>query len=339
MKAIVVVAPGKIEVREVPTPEPGPYEALVKVDTMALCNATDRKLVEGHFPGVDTYPLALGHESSGTVVKVGAKVRAFHEDQKAIGGLVGSFGDSGVSSGWGGFSEYVIVHDHDAMVADGVADAEHGWFESCEIQRPLPDDIPFDEGALLCTWREVYGGIDDFSIKPGQKVLVYGAGPVGLTFVKFMKLLGVAWVGLVDPLANKRALALKMGADAVFAPDAVEVAPGSLDCVVDAVGNEAIVNAALPFIKLGGTVGVYGVISQPMLTIQKAKGPYNFNLIVHQWPTRARERAALEPICAWIRAGKLAASEFVTHRFPVVDIEKALAAVKAGEALKILMRW
>ena len=123
------------------------------------------------------------------------------------------------------------------------------------------------------------------------------------------------------------------------APDAVTVAPCSLDCVVDAVGNEAIVNAALPFIKLGGTVGVYGVISQPTLTIQKAKGPYNFNLIVHQWPTRARERAALEPICAWIRAGKLAASEFVTHRFPVADIEKALAAVKAGEALKILMRW
>ena len=339
MKAMVIEEPGTFGVREVPTPEPGPYEALVKIDTMALCNATDRKLVEGHFPGVDTYPLALGHENSGTVVKLGDKVHAFKVGDKAIGGLVGDFGDSGVASGWGGFSEYVIVHDHDAMVEDGVADAAHGWFESCEIQRRLADDIPHDEGALLCTWREVYGGIGDFSIEPGQKVLVFGAGPVGLSFVKFMKLLGVKWVGLVDPLANKRELAVKMGADATFTPEAVDVAPGSLDCVVDAVGNENIVNAGLPLVKLGGTIGVYGVITKPTLMIDKAKGPYNFNLIVHQWPTRRRERAAMEPLCEWIRAGRLSAAEFVTHRYNIAELDKALAAVKAGEALKILMRW
>ena len=298
MKAMVVEEPGRFAVREGPRPVPGPYEALVKVEVMALCNATDRKLVEGHFPGVDAYPLALGHENSGTVVEVGAKVRAFAPGDKAIGGLVGSFGDSGVSSGWGGFSEYVIVHDHDAMVADGVADAAHGWFESCEIQRRLPDDIPHDEGALLCTWREVYGGIGDFSIAAGQRVLVFGAGPVGLSFVKFMKLMGVAWVGLADPIPAKRELALKMGADAVFDPSAIDVGRNSLDCVVDAVGNENIVNAALPLVRLGGTVGVYGVVSKPTLTLNKALGPYNFNLIVHQWPTRARERAAMEPLCA-----------------------------------------
>ncbi len=345
MKAIVVAQPGQIEVREVPTPEPGAYEALVKVETMALCNATDRKLVEGHFPGVDAYPLALGHESSGTVVKVGAKVRAFKPGDKAIGGLVGDFGASGIASGWGGFSEYVIVHDHDAMVADGVADAAHGWFESCEIQRRLPSDIGHDEGALLCTWREVYGGLGDFGIINAagkvqvEKVLVYGGGPVGLSFVKFMKLAGVKWVGLVDGLEIKRKKAQTFGADATFKPGKLDFPAESFDVIVDAVGREEIINEAIGMIKLGGTIGLYGVLSQPTLTLQKAKGPYNFNLVIHQWPTRARERAALEPICAWVRAGQLAASEFVTHRFPVVDIEKALAAVKAGEAVKVLMRW
>jgi threonine dehydrogenase-like Zn-dependent dehydrogenase len=108
---------------------------------------------------------------------------------------------------------------------------------------------------------------------------------------------------------------------------------------VDAVGNEKIVNAAIPMIKLGGTIGVYGVISQPTLLLEKGKGPYNFNLVIHQWPTRWRERAAMAPLCEWIKEGKLSADEFVTHRFSITELDKALAAVKAGEALKILMTW
>ena len=196
-----------------------------------------------------------------------------------------------------------------------------------------------EAAALLCTWREVYGGIGDFGIQPKDRILIYGAGPVGLSFVKFTKLMGVKWVGLVDPLANKRALALKMGADAAYAPDEVDFPAGTFAVIVDAVGSEKIVNAAIPMIRLGGTIGVYGVISQPTLAIEKGKGPYNFNLVIHQWPTRWRERMAMEPICKWIKEGRLSADEFVTHRFKLAELDKALAAVKAGEALKVMMRF
>ena len=339
MKAMMIPTPGVMEIREVPTPKPGPYQALVKTEVMALCNSTDRKLIEGHFPGMEKYPMVLGHEDAGIVVELGEKVTQFKVGDRVIGGMVSEFGDPAIASGWGGFSEYVIVHDHDAMVRDGVADAAHGWFDSCEIQRAVPEGISADAGALLCTWREVYGGIGDFSIQPKDTILIYGAGPVGMSFVKFTKLMGVKWVGLVDPLPNKRALALKMGADAVFAPEEVNFPASSFDVIVDAVGSEKIVNAAIPMIKLGGTIGVYGVISQPVLTVEKGKGPYNFNLIIHQWPTRWRERLAMEPICQWIKEGKLSADEFVTHRFNIADLDKALAAVKAGEALKVLMTF
>ncbi|MBQ9431886.1 MAG: alcohol dehydrogenase catalytic domain-containing protein [Kiritimatiellae bacterium] len=339
MKAMVIPRPGMMEVQEVPTPKPGPYQALVKTEVMALCNSTDRKLIEGHFPGMEKYPMALGHEDAGIVVEIGERVTQFKPGDRVIGGMVSDFGGTGIASGWGGFCEYVIVHDHDAMVRDGMADAEHGWFDSCEIQRAVPEGISADAGALLCTWREVYGGIGDFSIQPKDKILIYGAGPVGMSFVKFTKLMGVKWVGLVDPLPNKRARALEMGADAVFAPEEVNFPASTFDVIVDAVGSEKIVNAAIPMIKLGGTIGVYGVISQPVLTVEKGKGPYNFNLIIHQWPTRWRERLAMEPICQWIKEGKLCADEFVTHRFNIADLEKALAAVKAGEALKVLMTF
>ena len=340
MRAVVVEQPNVIAIRTIQEPEVGPYQALVKVDTCALCNATDSKLIAGHFPGVETYPLVLGHEGTGIVCKVGAKVRSFKLGDRAIGGLVFSFKEPDLATGWGGFCDAVLINDHDAMVADGVADAEHGWFECYEIQRTVTADIPAAEAALLCTWREVYGGIGDFNIQPKDRVLIFGAGPVGLSFVKFCKLMGVRWVGLVDPLPHKRERARAMGADAVFAPDALSsLAAGSLDVVVDAVGSEKIVNTALPLITLGGTIGIYGVIAAPTLTLDKARGPYNFNLIVHQWPTRWRERDAQTPLCQWIREGKLKASDFVTHTFPIEQINEAVAAVKSGDVVKCLLTF
>ena len=343
MRAIAVIEPGKVEVVHLQPPVPGPYQALVKTEVACLCNATDGKLISGHFPGVEKYPLVLGHEGSGIVQAVGPKVQNFKVGDRVIGSLLFEFSDPQFASGWGGFCEFSLANDHDAMVADGVADAAHGWFECYEIQRRVDPDIPAEEAALLCTWREVYGGFGDFGLKAGDRILVVGAGPVGLSFVKFGKLLGLGWVGVLDPLPNKRELALKMGADAVFGkedmPRLQKEMGRSLDAVVDAVGSEAIINSALPLVKMGGSVCVYGVIAAPSLTLNKSTGPYNFNLYVHQWPTRWREREAQKPLCEWIRAGKLKASEFVTHEFPMEKVAEALAAVREGQVVKCLLRY
>jgi len=345
MRTVAVTEPGKVEIVEIPEPTPGPYEVRVKTEVACLCNATDGKLVAGHFPGVEDYPLMLGHESAGIVDRVGEKVRNMRVGDRVIGGLLFDAGDPKYASGWGGFGEYTLAADHDAMVADGVADEEHGWFECFEIQRPVAPDISVEAAVLLCTWREVYGGIGDFNLQSGDDVLIFGAGPVGLSFLKFGKLLGLAYVAVVDPLPHKRELALRMGADAVFAPDAPELAKLTetrgkpLDACIDAVGNTAIVNAALPLIKLGGTIGVYGVIADSSMTIDKGAGPYNFNLIVHQWPTRWRERQAQEPLCEWLRQGKIDPAEFITHDMPLEQINDALEQVKQGNVLKALLRY
>ena len=74
MRAVAVVEPNKVEVVEIGKPAVGPYQALVKAEVAALCNATDGKLVSGHFPGVEDYPLILGHEAAGIVEAVGDKL-------------------------------------------------------------------------------------------------------------------------------------------------------------------------------------------------------------------------------------------------------------------------
>lgn len=345
MISVAVVEPGSVRLVDIPEPVPGPYQAKVRVEVACLCNATDRKLVEGHFPGVETYPLLLGHENAGVVEAVGSRVRNFKVGDRVIGGLLLRSPDPAYASGWGGFSEYVLAGDHKAMVEDGAADERHGWFEVYEIMRAVPPGISVEAAVLLCTWREVYAAFGDFNLQPGDDILIFGGGPVGLSFVKVARLRGLGFVGLVDPLPEKRHKALAMGADAVFAADDpvlvdLPKARGRhFDAVIDAVGRESIINAALPLVKMAGSVCVYGVIDTPSVLLEKARGPYNFNLLIHQWPTRFREAAAQEPLCAWIAEGKLSHTEFLSAEYPIAEIDAALENARSGLPIKTLLRF
>ncbi len=345
MLSVAVIRPGSVEIVDIPKPTPGPYEVIIKTEAVCLCNATDRKLVDGHFPGVEKYPLLLGHETVGIVEKMGKQVRSFAIGDRVVGGLLLAPTDPAYASGWGGFSEYIIAGDHKAMIEDGMAKPEHNWNEVFEIMRHVPKEIPVEAAVLLCTWREVYAAFGDFNLQAGEDILVFGAGPVGLSFVKFARLLGIGYIGVVDLSEEKQKKALQMGATEAFNPGD-EGLPGltkkrgkPLDAVIDAVGSETIINQALPLIKMGGSICVYGVIDQPVLNVDKNKGPYNFNLLIHQWPTRWREAAAQEPLCAWITQGKLSHLDFISVEFPILQIKHAFELSRTGKTIKTLLKF
>ena len=310
-----------------------------------ICNATDRKLIEGHFPGIglDQYPLVLGHESVGIVTEVGSKVKYFKVGDRAVGGLVLEPLGGKFKSGWGGHSEYVVCKDDQAMKDDHVDDLEHGWNDTWQIMQVVPDDITPADAAMLCTWREVYAGlVDDFKLKENDDIVIFGAGPVGLSFVKFAKIMGLGEVISIDPIKGKRDKALQMGADAVYAPDdpeilkIVEKRGKAFDAVIDAVGHESIINTGVKLVKMGGSVCVYGVLGSDTITIDKSEAPYNFNIIIHQWPTRDGEAAAQKPLVEWVRSGKLTADDFVTGEFSITDFENAVKAVGGENSIKTM---
>lgn len=342
MKTVIVKTPGIIEIVEVEIPVINPYQALVRTEMVALCNATDSKLIAGKFPGETQYPMALGHETAGIVVSIGSKVKSFKVGDRVIGGLNGDF--AGIHSGWGGFSEYVVANDHEVMVDEGIADAAHGWADCFEIQNSVPQGIPVEEAVIACTWREVLGAFKDFRLTAGKKVIVFGSGPVGLSFVKLGKLAGLSRIDIVDKLPGKLQIAKKMGADNIYTPEEVNseqfVAENSrsYDAVIDAVGLESIVNSGLPLLKFGGDMCVYGVMTKNP-TIDLSKAPYNFDLHMHQWPTRSEEKAAMAQLAEWIFEGKLRASEFISHRYRINQIDEALEAVKRGEVIKTVMTF
>ncbi len=346
MKTVSVIAPGQVEIIDTPKPEPGPYQALVRTELACLCNNTDGELVHGSFPEMEeAFPFALGHESVGTVEQIGDKVLNFSIGDRALSGLVFDLGVEGLKSGWGGFCEYVLANDHAAMVEDGVADEEHGWVEVFEIQTRVDADIAPEDAVLFCTWREVLGSFRDFHLRRGDDVLIFGGGPVGLSFVKLGRLFGLGWIGLVDRHPEKQEKARAFGADAVFAPgdpliDKILPSRGKLDAVIDAVGKAELINIALPLLKRGGSMGIYGFLAGiEEFTIDNALGDFNYNLYVHQWPTREYEREAQLPLCDWVRQGKLAASEFISHRFALEQIGEALEAVRGRKVIKALLSY
>jgi threonine dehydrogenase-like Zn-dependent dehydrogenase len=211
--------------------------------------------------------------------------------------------------------------------------------------RSVPKIISVEDAVMLCTWREVYGAFGDFNLQEGDDILVIGAGPVGLSFIKFARMLGLGFIGSVDILPEKRAKALEMGADLAIPPQdeefqrLVQMRGKPFDAVIDAVGKESIINSALPLVKMGGSICVYGVIDTRVVRLEKIKGPYNFNLLIHQWPTRFRESAAQEPLCQWIEAGKLSYREFVTAEYPIQKINEAFEKSKSGLPIKTLLRF
>ncbi len=120
MQAAIVVEPGTVQVRQIPIPAPGPFEALVRIEACGLCGTTDRHLVAGTqcYHQADHYPAVLGHEAVGTVIEVGAKVSGFKLGDRVVRATSVWPGEKrgDLFSAWGGFAEYGIVRDRLALI-------------------------------------------------------------------------------------------------------------------------------------------------------------------------------------------------------------------------------
>jgi threonine dehydrogenase-like Zn-dependent dehydrogenase len=345
MYSVAVVDPGKVELVEIPKPKPGPFDALVRTEVGYLCNSTDGEIIAGRFPGCETFPLLLGHESAGIVESTGNKVTSYKVGDRVVGGLLLEPPDAKYKSGFGGFSEYTIVRDHQAMLAAGVAEERFGWNPVHKIQKTVPADIPAEAAGLLCTWREVLSSFQDFDLKPGDNILVFGGGPVGLSFVKFARLQGLAHVGCVDTHPEKQQKARVLGADDAFGREDPRLDPSKntgmpqLDKVIDAVGRVQIINRALALVRWGGTVCVYGFVAEHPICLDNLRGPVNVSILLHQWPTRDYEAASQDRLCQWLREGKLSSEEFISAEFKIQDINLAIEHVNSRRAIKALLRF
>ena len=341
MKTFVVNKDGSTEIREIPKPMFSAKQALVKTIACGICG-TDIKLLHHMFKGVpkSIYPLILGHEGVGEVVEIGADVKSFRPGDKVLLPFVDPdpelFGELG--SGWGALSEYAVVSDLMAYPEGKAPDVAYA-------QTVLPEDINHVDAVMIVTFREVLSSHRYFGIKPGDSVVVYGCGPVGLSFIRIMNLLGVKNVIAVDRHDEKLAMAKKLGAEAVINKNVIAVDrrkkaivnsqadevqtvvhklyPQGVKYVIDAIGSPSVVNDAMSILADRGSVLCYGVPEKEEITIDYSKANYNWNVIFQQMPVKAEEGAAHQQVMEWIASGKLVPKDFISDYFVFDDSTKA----------------
>lgn len=326
MKTFVVNEDGSTEIREVAKPKYGPNQALVKTIACGMCG-TDVKLLHHAFKGIpkSVYPIMLGHEGVGEVVETGSAVTSFRVGDKVLLPFVDADEERypGLGSAWGAMSEYGVVCDPAAWPEGEAPDCAYA-------QTVLEEDIDPVDGVMIVTFREVLSSIRYFGIQPEDKIVVYGCGPVGLTFIKFLSLCGVKEITAVDIIDEKLESARKNGALHTFnsktADPQAEIRrlyPEGVDYVLDAIGAPFVVNAAMPLIKDRGTVLCYGVPAQEQITIDFSQADYNWRVIYQQMPRKKEEGAAHAQVMEWIREGKLEIKDFISDYFRFEDSVEA----------------
>lgn len=326
MRTLIVNQNGKLEITEIAKPRINEKQALVKTIACGMCG-TDVKLIHKTFKGFpeSAYPIMLGHEGVGEVVELGGDVKGLQLGDKVLLPFVNTdpaqYGDLG--SGWGAMSEYAVVHDPLAY-ADGEAP------DCAYAQTVLSDTLDPVDAVMLVTFREVLSNIRYFGIKPEDSVVVFGCGPVGVTFIKFLSLVGVKNVVAVDIMDEKLVLAKEKGANITInskthklEEEIHNIFAEGVDYVLDAVGLPFVVNQAMSLIKDRGTVLCYGVPEKEEITIDFSKASYNWNVKFQQMPRKREEGEAHEQVMEWIQSGKLVVKEFISDYFTFEDSVQA----------------
>ena len=344
MKSLAVTKDYNLEVVELPEPVIADDCVLLKTLSCGVCNGTDYKIWKGTFKGLDAYPCLLGHEAIGEVVEVGKNVVQWKKGDIITLPYLEMDKDGmyhGYYSAWCAYSEYTVARDWMAMAAMGHGPGTPGFWDGYHTQKILPAGIDPVYGAMVNTLREVLAACKNFGFQTGQTIAVFGAGPVGLTFIRFMKLLGVKTVVSVDIVEEKRAEALDAGADIFFNSKEADLVsevkalfPEGVDFVLDAVGVNELINTALKLIKDSGQVCVYGISSKLDMNIDWSASPYNWNVKFLQFPVKKQEADAHDQIINWVKSGVIDLEDHVSHVIPFENILDAFDMVEKKVPLK-----
>ncbi len=277
MRALLLSDYKHLEVTRVAVPQVNAGEVLVKVAACGICGSD----VHGYdgSSGRRIPPVVMGHEAAGVITTVGEGVARF-----AVGDRV-TF-DSTVYCGECEFCRRGDVNLCENRQVLGVSCGDYrraGAFAEyvavpSRILYQLPDELEFDEAAMLEAVSVGLHGVRLAELKGGETALVIGAGMIGLLTLQAAKAAGCSRVIVADIDASRLKLAMEMGADSVVQGSAAEVVAEVLrltggrgvDVALEAVGRNETVGMAIDCVKKGGTVVLVGNIAKDItLPLQK----------------------------------------------------------------------
>jgi 2-desacetyl-2-hydroxyethyl bacteriochlorophyllide A dehydrogenase len=336
MQALIVEGRESYRVTEVPVPEPGEREVLIKVDSCGLCG-TDIHIYRGQF--FANFPLIIGHEIAGKVVEMGGKVEKLKKGDSVVV-------NPNINCGLCYFCQRSEIHLCENLMNIGVR-INGGFAEYVTVEEsfvyPLSDKVDLEAASLVEPLSCSIHGADIAGTKSGDRVVILGAGPIGLIILQLVKLAGAAKLMVVDPVEKRRKIAEELGADFTLDPTEVDILnsiPGILgqppDIVIECVGRGETMQQSWKMVNCGGKVVWFGVadpeeeiIINPYQIYRKEIKIAGSFINPH---TTGRAVQLLE-------GGKMKLKELITHRFSLDEFPKAIDTYeKDKERIKIVIK-
>ena len=331
----------KLEVVEVPTPEPLPHEVLVRVQACGVC-LSDVHLIDGSLPG----PLPVvtpGHEPAGVIEKVGDAVPFWQPGQRVV--MVAGRPCLTCARCGGGQPDKCLAVEIMGFSFDGA------WAEYVVVPygalTAVPDSVPIEQAAILADAVSTpYAAlVDRANLRPAESLAVWGIGGLGIHAVKLGRLMGAAPIVALDPLPAARERALRAGADVAVdptAPDAVmqvRAVTGGLgvDVALDVVGSTKVLQQAEPCLAARGRRVMVGLSAEPT-----SLGPgllfslQSQTLLGHL----GYRKEHLDQLVRLVELGRLDVSDSISAVLPLDDVVDAVdqLAEKRGNPIRLVVR-
>jgi len=335
MRAVVIDAPGRIRVDNVPDPTPRPNEVLVRVGACGICG-TDLHIIDGDSP-LARYPVIPGHEFAGEVVALGYDIAQSNGNGEAnitVGSRVAI--DPNLYCGHCDFCR--TGHENLCLNYAALGVTTNGGIAQC-VAVPmssaylLPDTMSLREGALIEPVSCAVHGMHSLNPRSGDTFLIVGAGTMGLLLLQLALRGGASRVAMVDVNMQRLASAEELGATRTYKDIERALADESLgfNCVIDATGVPAVIENAFMAVKRGGKFMVFGVASNEARISLSPFRIYNDEItILGSMAILFSFQAALD----LISSGVINTQAMLTEALPLQDFSRALEMVRKGQGVK-----
>jgi D-arabinitol dehydrogenase (NADP+) len=337
MRAILYTKPKEFTVADLPVPQCGPHQVLIRVMACGICK-TDLHIHTGNF--ISEFPLTNGHEFAGVIAAVGSEVTEWKTGDRVTADNTELCGycsacradkplycenfDSHGCNMPGGFAEYVLInHDKVFGISGGLSFSQATFTEptACAVH-----------------------GVDRIAPHFGDSCLMFGAGPTGIILAQLLRLAGVCKFVIADPNRKKLDILKKLGftdlvlidrADSSVHTKAIhDLQPQGFDIVIDATGASSVTEACFDFAAMGAKIVVYGVCAEDA---RISVSPYAIFSREYQLIGSFAQTHCFGRALEYLESGKVVVDDLISHELPLTRYGEGLQLILDKKAVKVII--
>jgi len=336
MKAARVYKPGEIVIEDVPIPEIGEKDVLIKVRRAGICG-TDVGVVQGKVSA--QLPVTLGHEFCGTIAKVGSDLLTnFKEGDPVVSGGGWGCGKCALCAQGKGLycrDRFSLGRDADGCMAEFIK-------VDYRVVHALPESVSFDEGQNMVNIACSVRAFKKVPALQGKSVAIFGPGNAGLIMLQLFKMAGASKTVMVGTRDFRLEMAKKFGANLAVnvknedpVKSILDWCPEGIDLVVEATGKANVLEDCIAVLKPGGSIVVFGIFSDRIKDFDPSFLYYKEAVIYGSKGAAGAFKEAIQ----LLEEKKLQILPMITHRFALEETAAAFKVFedKVPDALRIVI--